>query len=86
MDSYRSKKEYSHWFSYHLGHVHFERRKRQPEASVHRFPWNCCGHCGYAMQRIKYTSTNNQFGLPSKQTRDNQRKVEKQVGKSQHTL
>lgn len=79
MDPYRAKKEYSSWFSYHLGHVHFERKKRQAGASVHRFPWNCCGHCGYAMQRFKFASTNNQFGLPSRHTRESQLKVEKQV-------
>lgn len=76
MDPDICKEKYSSWFSYHLNHVYYERRKSE---SIHRFPWVYCGHCGYAMRRAKYTSTNNQFGLPTNYTLKNQQKAETQV-------
>lgn len=83
MDPENFKDKYSSWFSYHLNHVYYERRKSAP---IHRFPWTYCGHCGYAMRRARYTSSNNQFGLPTKYSLENQRRVESQVSAKTYTV
>ena len=70
MNSERAWEQYTFWFSYHLNHVHFQRRN-----NARRNPWPHCDECTYALDRTKYSDSTGRFGLKSKYTRDSESKV-----------
>lgn len=71
MDSQRAWEQYTFWFSYHLNHVHFQRKSHH----VHRRPWPHCEKCTTALDKTKYEDRTGRFGLRSKQTRESATKV-----------
>ena len=70
MNSERAWEQYTFWFSYHLNHVHFQRRN-----NARRDPWPHCDECTHALDRTKYSDSTGRFGLKSKYTRDSESKV-----------
>ncbi|KAJ7387264.1 hypothetical protein OS493_004240 [Desmophyllum pertusum] len=71
MDSQRAWEQYTFWFSYHLNHVHFQRKDRH----VHRRPWPHCDECTNALDRTKFDDKTGRFGLRSKYTRESATKM-----------
>ena len=72
MDSQRAWEQYKFWFSYHLNHVHFQRKSRHV---VHRSPWPFCEKCTTALDGTKFEDRTGKFGLRSKHARESATKV-----------